>query len=285
MNCKKCKKEIPAESIYCMWCGVAQKRDKKKPMYQRPDGLFEKSMQLDGKRVTFRGKTEKEVIKKIAAFDGVKAKGRAFPVVAEEWRGEAWERISPNSRRNYSKPYDRAVEHFKGAVAEIDSDAIRAFLYELIKKGYAQKTILAHRMVLNQIFDTAIMKGDIQINPVTNVKLPKNLPKSNRSAPTDAEIETIKTSVSAPFGLFALFILHTGCRLGEALAVTGSDIDYNNRTLTISRSLYWLSSTPAFKSPKTKAGERTVPIWVFLIRMFTKNKSGKAYSPNDTSKL
>jgi integrase/recombinase XerD len=24
MNCKKCKKEIPDESIYCMWCGRKQ---------------------------------------------------------------------------------------------------------------------------------------------------------------------------------------------------------------------------------------------------------------------
>lgn len=39
--CKKCKKEIPEGTLYCPWCGSPQKRNKKKKMYQRPDGLFE----------------------------------------------------------------------------------------------------------------------------------------------------------------------------------------------------------------------------------------------------
>ena len=60
-SCKKCKKEIPDGALYCQWCGAAQKKNPKKKMYQRPDGLFEQSKVIDGKRVVFRGKTEKEV--------------------------------------------------------------------------------------------------------------------------------------------------------------------------------------------------------------------------------
>ena len=39
--CKKCKREIPEGALYCPWCGSPQKRNRKKKMYQRPDGLFE----------------------------------------------------------------------------------------------------------------------------------------------------------------------------------------------------------------------------------------------------
>lgn len=66
--CKKCKKEIPEGALYCPWCGSPQKRNKKKKMYQRPDGLFEQVKLIDGKRVYFRGKTEKEVIDKMISY-------------------------------------------------------------------------------------------------------------------------------------------------------------------------------------------------------------------------
>ena len=63
-SCKKCKKEIPDGAMYCPWCGAPQKRNPKKKMYQRPDGLYEQVKTIDGKRVAFRGKTEKEVLDK-----------------------------------------------------------------------------------------------------------------------------------------------------------------------------------------------------------------------------
>ena len=33
----------------------------KKKIYQRPDGLYEKKVTINGKRVAFRGKTEREI--------------------------------------------------------------------------------------------------------------------------------------------------------------------------------------------------------------------------------
>ena len=56
---------------------------KKKMMYKRPDGLYEKILVINGKRKAFRGKSEAEVFRKIAAYKGEVEKGRAFKVVAE----------------------------------------------------------------------------------------------------------------------------------------------------------------------------------------------------------
>ena len=81
--CKKCKKEIPEGALYCPWCGSPQKRNKKKKMYQRPDGLFEQVKLIDGKRVYFRGKTEKEVTDKMLAYQEEKERGPLFRDVAE----------------------------------------------------------------------------------------------------------------------------------------------------------------------------------------------------------
>jgi hypothetical protein len=60
----------------------------KQKMYQRPDGLYEKGMTINGKRIRFRGKTEREVLQKIAAYEEKQENGLTFEEIAEQWRNE-----------------------------------------------------------------------------------------------------------------------------------------------------------------------------------------------------
>lgn len=53
--------------------------------YQRPDGLYETSRKINGKRVVFRARTCREVDQKILAYQEDRTSGRPFPVVADEW--------------------------------------------------------------------------------------------------------------------------------------------------------------------------------------------------------
>ena len=66
MKCKKCRKDIPDGSKFCNHCGAPVEARKK--LYRRPDGLYEKIMIIDGKRVAFRAKKEAEVYKKIREY-------------------------------------------------------------------------------------------------------------------------------------------------------------------------------------------------------------------------
>ena len=114
MKCKKCKKEIPDNALYCQWCGAAQKRNPKKKMYQRPDGFFETTKTINGKKVHFYGKTEKEVTDKMIAYQEEEEAGPLFKVVAEDWRDYAYEEVEYNTAKGYEAKYKRAVEYFRG---------------------------------------------------------------------------------------------------------------------------------------------------------------------------
>ena len=108
MTCKKCKGEIPEGSLYCNLCGAPQRRNQKKKMYQRPDGLFEKVVTINGVRKPFRGRTESEVMQKILSYQETAARGRLFSEVAAEWKEDHFQNLAYNSKKNYTPAYQRA---------------------------------------------------------------------------------------------------------------------------------------------------------------------------------
>ena len=111
------------------------------------------------------------------------------------------------------------------------------------------------------IFDYAVAHEYAKYNPVSSVKLPKGLKQGKRTAPTDEQIQAICKNINKPFGLFPFFLLCTGMRKSEALALTWDDIDLQKREITVCKSLEYISgANPTIKEPKSEAGNRIVPI-------------------------
>jgi integrase len=122
----------------------------------------------------------------------------------------------------------------------------------------ARKTVSNQLMVIGLIFKHGIVEGDCEINPAQSVTIPKGLKTEKRTAASRTDEEIIKQTPHV--WLFPFFILYTGLRKGEALALTGADIDLSTRMITVSKSVYFESNKPLIKEPKTAAGYRTVPI-------------------------
>lgn len=236
--------------------------------YVRPDGLHESIIRVsmpDGttKRKAFRGKTDTEVYNKIKAYGRESAShpdGVLFRVEARAW----WDSMEPNLEHNtvksYRPAYERAVAHFGGEVAaKITAQDIDRYIREFAATR-ARKTVVTQLQVIRQILRRAELDGVIHYNPAQAVKPPRNLPQTRREAPSKAEIQRIKESADLPFGLFAFLIYHTGCRRGEALALTGADIDRKKKLVHITKSIYHEGNKPRVKCPKTEKGFRDVPL-------------------------
>ena len=127
--------------------------------------------------------------------------------------------------------------------------------------GYSASIVKMRKSIFTQILDRALMNGDIPYNPGVSVKLPKGLKKGKRSAPTEQEMKVIVENMNLQFGFFAFFLLFTGLRRGEALALRRQDIDLVHKSITVSKSVSFLGGNQPFvKEPKTEAGIRVVPI-------------------------
>ena len=256
MKCKKCRKEIPDGSKFCNWCGAPQAAKPK--MYRRPDGLYEKVVTINGKRVYFRGKTEKEVEHKMLEYNERRETGEPFSMIAEAWKEEHFQTLSPNSLKNYSPAYKRVYDYFGDTlITQIKAPDISKFLSSM-PTSWAQKTYSTQLLVTNLIFKYAAIHGYIEHNPAEYVSTPRGKKKTHRRAPTFEEINRIKESVDLEFGLFAYFLLYTGCRRGEALALTYGDIDTEHNVISINKSVCYVNSRPVIKSPKTEKGIREV---------------------------
>ena len=235
-------------------------------MTKRTDGRWQESVTVQRagrpKRVFFYGRTKAEVLRKIAAFEETQQRGRTFREVKEDWWADAEPSLSVNTLRGYRPAIARAEDYFGDSyIREIKPSDINVFLRRFVKEhSAADKTARTQLMVVNLICKFAVENGDLQSNPARDVSVPKGLKKESRLMPSDDDLKRVKESINCTFGLFALLILYTGCRRGEALALSWEDIDMENRSIRVDKSVYQEANTPRIKAPKTEAGVRTVPI-------------------------
>lgn len=262
---------------------------KKKHYYQRPDGLFEVSRRINGKRVVFRGKTEREVDKQILEYnvqEAEKKNGRKFPEVADEWERRKENEVREATRRTYSFAVKRLKDAFPGYIEEIRPLDIMRHVQSMADKDYSGETVGIELTVCKQIFSYAVLAGDIDISPATEVKKPSGLPEKKREALTEEQEAIVRQAGkerAAPFWLFPYLLLYTGLRRGEALALTYGDIDRKAGVIHINKKLaYYGEGTPTLDNfLKSKNGLRDVPLLQPLADVLPKGRVGLIFPGDD----
>lgn len=184
-----------------------------------------------------------------------------FNEIAKAWQEEHAERVSYNAAAIYKPAIKQLCDLWgKEPIQNITPAMIQSMLNTMGKQGYARRTVQVKLNAMNQIYDKAIVDGLVGVNPCNAVRIPSGLSVTRRQLPSDKDIETIKRSVDLPFGLFAYFILYSGLRRGELLALKWEDIDFENNTISVNKAIYWEVNQPIIKDTKTEAGNRVVPL-------------------------
>lgn len=235
-------------------------------MTRRKDGLWQQAMTVvvNGRKTQkyFYGQTKSEVLRKIQTYKDEQAEGLTFEEVADEWWKSHEPTLAANTTKSYKPALERAKARFgKQRIQALESTDVDRFLKDYIKENTpARKTAATQLMVVNLTFKYAVSHGYARYNPVRDVSLPRNLPKKARKFPTQDDIRKVKASVNVHFGMFAYWVLYTGCRRGELQALTWEDVDLKNKWINISKSLYYKNGKATLKPPKTEKGIRRVPL-------------------------
>lgn len=253
---------------------------KKQRYYQRKDGLFETIKTINGKRIAFRGRSCREVDQKLLAYREERSRGQKFSFLADEWEREHEKEVKEATRISYRSSVKRLKAAFPGSVKEIKPIDVKRYLVSFEKKGYSAQTVSKELFVFRAILSYAVMAGDIDVNPAAEVKISKGLPKKTREALTEEQEKEVKAKWhNAEFGLFALFLLYTGMRRGEALAITYKDIDRKKGVIRVNKKLSYASSSRPVLEDWTKSanGIREVPLLAPLAAALPKNRIGLVF--------
>ena len=228
-------------------------------MYKDSRGLWRHSITINGKRKVFSATTKKDLMLKIAQYkDHQINHSPKLTAVADMWQESTWERVSHGTQRCYSAPLSDIVRQFGDReILTITPQEIQHWLNSL---DLAYKSISTRKSILSQIYDFAYVDLGIDVrNACDRVKIDTRKRKGHRKALTPEEINAIKATDKNEF-LLAPLILYTGCRCGEALALTYGDIDRKNKVIHITKSVDHYGNKPVISTTKTESGNRNVPL-------------------------
>ena len=258
----------------------------KSKYYVRPDGIHESIRTINGKRVAFRGKSDREVDKKILEYKQELKNGRKFSVIADEWEREHESVVSESTRRVYSYAVKRLKEEFKGLASEVRPLDIQRYIAAFEKQGRSANSVQIELAVCKMIFSHAVISGDIDVSPAVEIKKSRGLPTKKREAMTEDQEKAVKASgitQDACWWLFGYLLLYTGMRRGEALALSYSDIDRKAGVIHVNKKLsYAAGQFPKLEANlKSKNGLRDIPLLPPLAAALQKNRVGLVFPGED----
>ena len=182
------------------------------------------------------------------------------------------------TKSNYLYMYDRFVRNTFGnkKIADIKfSDVIQFYNCLLEEHDIQINTLETIHTLLHPTFQLAVRDDIIRNNPTDGVmaELKKNTSfvTGVRHALTIPQQRAFMEHIAnhpVYFHWWPMFtiLLGTGCRIGEALGLRWEDLDYEKRVISINHSLVYYpvgesrTSTLHVSKPKTKSGERTIPM-------------------------
>lgn len=257
---------------------------------------------MDGNAVrkSFYGSTERDCLKQYKAW---MKDGQNIPIekvkTVGEWADKWLElykkgKVAYGTYRNYKLYVDK---HIKPRLGKLKFTQVRPAHIEAFLQAESELSESARHHILialNGMFETAIENHYCSENPV---KMPKSKPLEQTikvQVFSKEEINAILRS-ELPAAVYPQILMLTGMRRGELLALTWSDIDFDNDVITVSKAVarseeggYEIKTTKSGKTRYIGMGTQLKTILQGLPRLgiyVLSTQKGERLSPNQFDKL
>ncbi len=187
----------------------------------------------------------------------------------------------PNIRKNTYLIHERSIEkhilpYFKNInLIDIKPIMYQTFLESLAQQDYSRRTIEIIHGTFFSAMEKAITLRKIEFNPAIGVTIPKPFKRKNKLEYMESSDIPLFLNEAYSYGyiywIFFKVLLETGMRKGEAAALTWDDIDLEEGTISISKTLDFQakSNEELFGDTKTYHSFRTISIRKGLTKELT----------------
>lgn len=232
------------------------------------------------KRTTRRGfKTQKEAKKAerellLSVEENGLPSGKdktTFKEIANLWFESYQNTVKPTTAKNLEFKLNAMIrDYFKDIQI---SDITVVFCQDLFLKLSKRYVMYAsYASILNRIMKYAVLLDIINTNPLDKVIKPKSKEvKKKDNCYTKDELNKFlsvaKKDSSQVFYILSHTIAYTGMRIGEALALKWSDINFTDKTISINHTLVTVDGKKVLQTPKTKASKRIISVDQYTLKL------------------
>ena len=187
-----------------------------------------------------------------------------FEELASLWLENYRTTVKPSTFENVQSKVEKMTEeHFEGLKLKKITVAYCQRVVIKLSKSYV---LYNHYLsVINRIFKYAVLMDILDSNPFDKVIKPKSRQtqrKGNFLTKEDLK-EFLKLAQTATLSYFFPLVhlmAYTGLRQGEALALKWSDIDFENKKITVDKTAVRIKEKQTLQTPKTKNSKRVISI-------------------------
>ena len=187
-----------------------------------------------------------------------------FEELASLWLENYKTTVKPSTFENVKSKVEKMTEeHFDGLkLKKITVAYCQKVVIELSKTYVLYNHYLS---VINRIFKYAVLMDILDSNPFDKVIKPKSRQTQRKgNFLTKEELrEFLKLAQTATLSYFFPLVhlmSYTGLRQGEALALKWSDIDFENKKITVDKTATRIKEKQTLQTPKTKNSKRVISI-------------------------
>ena len=236
------------------------------------------------------GLTERQLKKAVeTAFDEFVARARNNQSLKETMRFSElaelyFSQYGPNKLKEitvytYGGCYRKNIKPAFGntRLKDISTVSITEFL---LKLGETKKsgTVRKNKTILHSILKYAVSQKIIPENPCVGTVLSRDFEAemseiTNVLTRTEAKTLMQLTERYSSFHTAIRLLLLTGLRSGEALGLTWDNVDFENKTIFVDKTLTYIKGKYFLSTPKTKASIRTIVIDDQTAEMLRRHKA------------
>ena len=265
--CIKCKKEIPDNSLFCLYCGKKQIISEKKKAKKRANGTGS-VYKLSGNRkkpfYVVKRKMIGDILESIPlgcfatetearlALDAANNKdlpadfNSTLSEIYNAWSRLHYKDISDSSREGYEIAFKHLSPCHKKKMRDIKTDDFQSVIDSLTAKGRSRSSCNKIRILANQLSKYAMERDIIQKNYAQYIKLPK-AEKKEKEIFTSKEIKILFKNQWKQTARIILTFIYSGMRIEELFSIEPKNV--------------YLADRYMIGGEKTEAGRnRIIPI-------------------------